>query len=405
VKSLIGLLCFLLSVSMSYSIETPNEYVGKHVYCHRWTWEPYHAYPLQNTNIGEFLFAEASKKLVPNASIANNIKDLRADDIYLIVVSNVLNNSAGSGEWANSVFADLKRANPGVVPIVMCMGAQSESIDHNIEIHPRTLELLRLIQEKSIIGVRGEYTERQLIRYGIKSRIVGCPSLFFNPISEESLRQEKSMVQKLAIGTTLYSGNPVQHSLLVLAARHQATYYVQTEFDFHRWQDMSFEDVLAELERFSKGGTKLTYEQAGLVNRYRESKPDHSVFEQLKTQGVSETYFQDFIKLIQTKSFYSKNAEHWIDSLKAYDLVVSSRIHGVVAGLLAGVRSLCVAHDSRTQELCDTLHIPYIITLDPNTELQELYRLADPTEFLANLDGYKANYLDFLSQNKVPVSS
>lgn len=53
------------------------------------------------------------------------------------------------------------------------------------------------------------------------------------------------------------------------------------------------------------------------------------------------------------------DATTWIDTLRDRDLVVGTRIHGTIAGLLAGVPSLLIAHDSRTRELAEFHAIPY----------------------------------------------
>ncbi len=46
--------------------------------------------------------------------------------------------------------------------------------------------------------------------------------------------------------------------------------------------------------------------------------------------------------------------------MEKYDLVVGMRIHGVMAGIQAGIPGLCICIDSRTQELCETMQIPWV---------------------------------------------
>lgn len=53
------------------------------------------------------------------------------------------------------------------------------------------------------------------------------------------------------------------------------------------------------------------------------------------------------------------DATTWIDTLRDRELVVGTRIHGTIAGLLAGVPSILIAHDSRTRELAEFHSIPY----------------------------------------------
>jgi len=380
------------------------------VFCDRWTYEQYDDFSSYRCtpgdwNTGEYLFANAAKKLFPAYTIARSAKDLKKGDSYLLVVSNVL--SPYSGEWAQAELTKLKGVSPDVSVVTVCMGAQSPSLDQDVEIHPTTLSLLKEVAKRSkSIGVRGSYTQKQLQRYGISSRIVGCPSLLFNPLQIESLKQSKDEVTQIAVGATLYSDNPLpQHALFSFAATQGATYIIQTEQEFLEWQKLdSSEAIVERLERLSGDRGSLPYDKKATVLRYLESKPNHVVFQKLKSMGVSASYFKDFAEVVRTKAVLPKNLQDWIQTLKKYDVVVSSRIHGVVAGLLAGTRGLCVAHDSRTLELCQTLKIPHVADFNPLMTAKEVYDLADPTLFIENYDAYKANYLDFLIENVLPTS-
>lgn len=49
----------------------------------------------------------------------------------------------------------------------------------------------------------------------------------------------------------------------------------------------------------------------------------------------------------------------WLTCLHGYDVVIGTRIHGVMAGIQAGVPALCLCIDSRTLELCRTMVVPH----------------------------------------------
>jgi hypothetical protein len=57
--------------------------------------------------------------------------------------------------------------------------------------------------------------------------------------------------------------------------------------------------------------------------------------------------------------FYS-DARTWIDSMRRYDLVIGMRIHGAVTAIQAEKLGICVAFDSRTKELAETMGYPYL---------------------------------------------
>ena len=54
------------------------------------------------------------------------------------------------------------------------------------------------------------------------------------------------------------------------------------------------------------------------------------------------------------------DAKKWIAALKPLDMVIGARIHGAMAALAAGVPGVLAAHDLRTSELAQTMHIPTI---------------------------------------------
>ena len=60
------------------------------------------------------------------------------------------------------------------------MGLQNGKADPNFVLHPNTLKLLKEIEERCVIGVRGYYTAEILNKYGIKNlQVIGCPSMFY----------------------------------------------------------------------------------------------------------------------------------------------------------------------------------------------------------------------------------
>jgi hypothetical protein len=67
--------------------------------------------------------------------------------------------------------------------------------------------------------------------------------------------------------------------------------------------------------------------------------------------------------------FYS-DARSWIDAMARFDLAIGMRIHGAVAAIQAGRLGVCVAFDSRTLELAQTMGYPYIMAADIAQEMQ-----------------------------------
>ena len=74
-------------------------------------------------------------------------------------------------------------------------------------------------------------------------------------------------------------------------------------------------------------------------------------------------------------------------------------------GLQVGVPGLCIVHDSRTQELCETMKVPFVLASQVQSgvtrkQLTELIQF-DPVEFDENRVRLAKNYVSFLESNKL----
>ena len=63
-------------------------------------------------------------------------------------------------------------------------------------------------------------------------------------------------------------------------------------------------------------------------------------------------------------AFAYTSVPEWLVSMRKFDVVVGTRIHGVMAGIQAGIPGICLCIDSRTLELCQTMCIPYLNAYD-----------------------------------------
>ena len=104
------------------------------------------------------------------------------------------------------------------------------------------------------------------------------------------------------------------------------------------------------------------------------------------------------------------DATSWLSFTRRYDCVIGTRIHGVMAALNVGVPALCIAHDSRTRELCDTMAVPFV----PVDSILEGIDAQWVTDQMRDFDGdaFDTNRLRlaararrFLIDNGLPVSA
>lgn len=80
------------------------------------------------------------------------------------------------------------------------------------------------------------------------------------------------------------------------------------------------------------------------------------------------------------------------------------RIHGTMLALQAGTPALCIVHDSRTEELCEIMKIPYIHArlleespADMGAFMKYFEEKFDPIEFDKNRAKLAGKYISLLN--------
>ena len=112
----------------------------------------------------------------------------------------------------------------------------------------------------------------------------------------------------------------------------------------------------------------------------------------------------------QNNFHFFTNVNEWIKEMSEMDFVIGTRIHGTIIGLLAGTPSMCLAIDSRTKELCEIMHIPYLDVINnPDIHipenLTELVKFIkdhytfDPNKMATHIDYMKKSYDDIFLNN------
>jgi hypothetical protein len=232
----------------------------------------------------------------------------------------------------------------GIPLVAIGLGAQGGS-DYGLpDVPAGTLNWVREIAARSPlgnpnIGVRGEFTLKVLEQNGIGGRAVvtGCPSLFLNPdpmLGQKIEKRAGRTITRVAIAAGHQKWaqlGPIEFSLTRLLDRLGGSYIVQSPIE------------MVALAR----GEADTLPEADLVECRDYARPDLSVEE-----------FQAWSRS-NARAFF--NISEWMEHLRSVDFVVGTRIHGVMLGLQAGVPSLCIAHDSRTREMCETMGVPFVM--------------------------------------------
>ena len=236
-----------------------------------------------------------------------------------------------------------RMAQPRIPMVGLGLGAQGPigGVDA-ASIPPGSWKWLRVMLERSVDGkpnvaLRGEETLRVIEAQGLADGCVvtGCPSNFLNPsatLGREIARRRAHPVRRISVP----AGNPflTQHGLLeqslrALVESTQGTYVCQHPIDMLR------------LARF----------EYDTIERSTFSRFKHYIHPELDDDG--------FLGWFRSYAHAYASVPEWMATMARHDLVIGTRIHGVMAGIQAGVPSVCLCIDARTRELCQAMAIPH----------------------------------------------
>ena len=225
---------------------------------------------------------------------------------------------------------------------VFGLGAQAKTDQNDFKLGPNTERLAKVIAERSTkVSVRDEFTLNTLEKIGITNAIItGCPSNFINLNKElgssivdkcQKVLDKQPSWQDLKIHFSEISGGHkssgrVLHETLEILLESSSFYIIQSP--------VLFPFVLNEDDQ--------------IPGDYLANKPDSIK----TTKGVR--------RFLKSKLMHFGSIEAWMDFARTCDLSIGMRIHGNMVPLQAGVPSVVIGHDSRTNGLSKMMGIPVI---------------------------------------------
>jgi hypothetical protein len=291
-----------------------------------------------NTGNLAFEFAVASQ-LGGNPTHAHwglDAKALRAKaDIIVLPLANQLGKHTDLGTASDRLEAF------GLPVIAVGLGAQAASEQVDITLTEGTERWLRTIARLAPsaapnIGVRGAYTKSQIERYGLGDAclITGCPSNFIN-LSD-------SLAERIQAG---FNRRPQ-----IVAVNAGIPYLPKLR---------EIEIGLAKLAS-DTGGMYIVQHGIEMLNIARND------FDTMKPETLSlcNNYIMpgatrdEFVQWCRRHAVAFFDARSWMDFVRRFDFVVGTRFHGAMLAMQAGVPAACIAHDSRTHEMCVTMGVP-----------------------------------------------
>lgn len=233
------------------------------------------------------------------------------------------------------------------IPVVAVgLGAQSRSTNtYLLPVPEGTLKWLKTLQSLSPseinIFCRGDYTDSLLKERGISNSIAGCcPSLFISPALSlgSAILGNRQEVEVNRRPIAVYSGFIGNTSLY------------QLERSLIRLVDQGEPSGIY----ISQHGSTLL----GLSEpRLRDTLRPEDILK-AKEMILPEASHEEFLQWCNQymKAFYS--LDKWVDELKGCSFSCGMRFHGNMIALQAGIPSLCVTIDSRTEEMCASCQAP-----------------------------------------------
>jgi hypothetical protein len=230
----------------------------------------------------------------------------------------------------------------GLPIIAIGLGAQADDLTKDIELSRGTRRWVDVLaahapSRQANIGVRGKYTLDQLARLGLGERaiVTGCPSNFISPNPNLGASLKRAWTAPSANRIAVAAGLPywpelaaLERQLVEMVERTDGIYIGQHDLDMIQICRDEPEDI-----------PKERYEQ---IRRYIAPKKSEEEFKQF-----CRKYGTCFI-----------DAGSWMEAIRKFDFVVGARFHGIMLAIQAGIPGAVITHDSRTQELCQTLAIP-----------------------------------------------
>jgi hypothetical protein len=258
-----------------------------------------------------------------------------AGDIVVLPLANQLGSHTDLSSQADHL------AEVGLPVVALGLGAQADAIGDDITLTPGTLRWLKEItarapSEHPNIGARGEYTAAQIAKLGWPdaASVIGCPSNFINledDIAASVARGFKRTPTRIAVT----AGIPYIAKLAGLESR-LAEIVTLTDGAYIVQHDI--EMIMLARGEFGALGENLL-----------------KVCKDYIRPGSTDDEFKLWLRQYAYAFF---DVAGWMAFLRRFDFVVGTRFHGVMLAIQAGIPAGCIAHDSRTLEMCQTMGIP-----------------------------------------------
>jgi len=334
-------------------------------------------------NTGNMMFTESLCQVLAGAawsSFALQPQDLEGRDVIVLAAANWINSYDDMGWLA-------ERLERSSLPVIMVgVGAQSTVAMEMPMLKPGTLRLLHLVRDRSAsIAARGAFSCEVLEHYGVTSAVpTGCPSLLLAGADGLVIRGTAQVDPATsclhATRHGFQAAEPFQAFLYRQAYRRRMQLILQSELaDFY-------------LALGKTGNPGITTRALATIRTVYGDEDLVTVERYLRTHG-----------------HVFANIRDWLDYMRSRAFCFGTRIHGVIASLLAGTEATLIVHDSRTQEMAQAMFVPHVLSADipicGDLDLARIHQPAQTAAFMARYPEYYSRFVGFFAQNGLTIAA
>lgn len=341
-------------------------------------------------NSGNILFSQAINSIICPRTYprmwGRDLKDFKKQKNLCLIIP--LANQLGPHTDLGNLAKLIKESECPVVGIGL--GAQG-TLENGVDfdgIKKGTWDFVKVLSENSPnksknIGLRGNLTFEILKRKNLEKKgiVTGCPSLFLNP--------------RKNLGEIIRKKELTNNAKLVIAAGNPSSNLINLE-----------KNLINKLEK--NGGIYVCQHPIEMIalGLNFQTSDYKSYIEKTRKVFKNELSEIEFINWSKNFCWIYSDAFEWIRNMRKYDFVVGTRIHGIMAGLQAGVPSLCLYIDTRTKEICETMKVPHLNAIKLLKDFDFDYMINyvkeyNWDEFDYNRNVLAKNFKKFLQDNEI----
>jgi hypothetical protein len=238
--------------------------------------------------------------------------------------------------------------------IIFGLGAQSPKIGGEaatvaaLKADPGLTRFVDILRDRAVfVSVRGAFSAAVCAEMGLKDvHVLGCPSAFINPDPGLGRALQAKLARAQAEGARPRIG-------MTAAA------------PFEIAQDEPKRALEQRLIGWTAGADGLYFQQSGGLSAmlaangrwYQLGPHAHKSLQAILAPKMDPVAFWAFMA---GAGRFHLSAPDWTAEAGQLDVTLGTRLHGNMAAIAGGTPGVLIAHDSRTGELGQTMHLPHL---------------------------------------------